>query len=211
MVISFNQSTLALEKTVTTFKIYRTNSSRKMEKEIMSVLKYFSFFAYNPTSEEIYTFLQAKINKNSLNIKLDRMVRQKLIVNYNKYTPPQYSIRKIKDQKSKIKNSEKKLNNLRFRLYVKLISLFPQIKLIGLSGSISMMNAGEEDDIDLFIIASKNRLFTGRFIALVLAQMFGLRRLRDSATQIFQKTNKTEKFAFASSQKYSTPYVLQPT
>lgn len=52
-----------------------------MEKEIIKVLKYFSFFAYYPTLEEIYTFLQAKINKNSLNIELDRMVKQKLIVN----------------------------------------------------------------------------------------------------------------------------------
>ncbi|PIP63217.1 hypothetical protein COW97_03705, partial [Candidatus Roizmanbacteria bacterium CG22_combo_CG10-13_8_21_14_all_34_12] len=106
-----------------------------MEKKIISVLKYFSFFAYKPTLEEIHTFLPVKIDKNKL-----------------KYTPPQYSIRKIKDQKSKIKNSKKKLNSWRFRTYIKLISLFPQIKLVGLSGSISMMNAKEDDDIDLFII-----------------------------------------------------------
>jgi len=141
-----------------------------MEKKIISVLKYFSFFAYQPTLEEIHTFLPVKIDKNKL-----------------KYTPPQYSIRKIKDQKSKIKNSKKKLNSWRFRTYIKLISLFPQIKLVGLSGSISMMNAKEDDDIDLFIITAKNRLFAGRLIALVLAQLLGLRRSRDSATQISHK------------------------
>jgi hypothetical protein len=54
-----------------------------------------------------------------------------------------------------------------------------------------MMNARDDDDIDLFIITAKNRLFTGRLIALVLAQLFGLRRSRDS-----EKT---------------TPYPLQPT
>ena len=42
-----------------------------------------------------------------------------------------------------------------------------------------MMNAGPEDDIDLFIITARKKLFTGRFIALVLAQLLGLRRKRE--------------------------------
>ena len=126
-----------------------------MEKEIAKVIKYFSFFAYHPTLDEIHMFLRVKINKQKI-----------------KYTQPQYSIR------SKI--SKRKLQNWRFRAYIKLVSIFPQIKLIGLSGSISMMNAKEDDDIDLFIITAKNRLFTGRLIALVLAQILGLRRNRDS-------------------------------
>ena len=187
-----------------------------MEKEIKSVLKYFSFFAYYPTSEEIYTFLQAKIDKNSLNIKLDRMVRQKLIVNCklkiencDRYTVGEYS-KKISDIKYQI--SKKKLRNLRFRLYIKLVSLFPQIKLVGLSGSISMMNAGEEDDIDLFIITAKNRLFSSRFIALVLAQIFGLRRSRDSETQFLSQRGplhpESEKIAFSSSHRHKDKVCL---
>jgi len=131
-----------------------------MEKEIVSVVKYFSFFAYQPTLKEIHTFLQAKISKNELKKELERL----------KYTPPQYSIRR--------KISKRKLQNWRYRSYIKLLSLFPQIKLVGLSGSISMMNADKDDDIDLFIITAKNRLFTGRFIALMLAQFIGLRRSR---------------------------------
>jgi len=187
-----------------------------MEKEIKSVLKYFSFFAYYPTSEEIYTFLQAKIDKNSLNIKLDRMVRQKLIVNCklkiencDRYTVGEYS-KNISDIKYQI--SKKKLRNLRFRLYIKLVSLFPQIKLVGLSGSISMMNAGEEDDIDLFIITAKNRLFSSRFIALVLAQIFGLRRSRDSETQFLSQRGplhpESEKIAFSSSHRHKDKVCL---
>ena len=124
-----------------------------MEQNLKKVLKYFSFFAYDPTLDEIHTFFPVRISKKSL-----------------KYTPPQYSIgRKV---------SKRKLQNWPYRSYIKLLSLFPQIKLVGLSGSISMMNAKEDDDIDLFIITAKNRLFTGRFIALVLAQLLGLRRQR---------------------------------
>ncbi|HEX7542713.1 MAG TPA: hypothetical protein VF385_01370, partial [Patescibacteria group bacterium] len=72
------------------------------------------------------------------------------------------------------------LNSSRFKLCIGLLNLLPQIKLVGLSGSISMLNAKEDDDIDLFIITAKNRLFTGRLIALVLAQMLGLRRNREA-------------------------------
>lgn len=62
--------------------------------------------------------------------------------------------------------------------YIKILSLFPQIKLIGLSGSVAMFNADVGHDVDLFIITAKNRLFTGRFFALLLAQIFGIRRRR---------------------------------
>ncbi|MEK7597724.1 MAG: hypothetical protein AAB441_03725 [Patescibacteria group bacterium] len=140
-----------------------------INKEILKTIKYFSFFAYHPTLDEIYTFLSVKIDKNKL-----------------KYTPPQYSIGG-KKLNIKYQISKKKLKNWRFKIYTKLLSLAPQIKLVGLSGSISMMNAGEDDDIDLFIITAKNRLFTGRLIALVLAQILGLRRSRDSAKQFFHK------------------------
>ncbi len=138
-----------------------------MKRKILKTIKYFDFFAYQPTLEEIHTFLQAKISKNELKMELDRL----------KYTPPQYSIRR--------KISKRKLQNWRYRSYIKLLSLFPQIKLVGLSGSIAMMNANEDDDIDLFIITARNRLFTGRLVALVLAQLLGLRRDRKTRSQNF--------------------------
>lgn len=138
--------------------------NKQIRLSIIKVLKYFSFFRYYPTSEEIHTFLRVKISKMKLEKELKRL----------KYTPVEYSIRR--------KISQKKINNWRFQLYIKLVSLFPQIRLIGLSGSISMMNADKDDDIDLFIITAGNRLFTGRLIALILAQLLGLRRSRNSRT-----------------------------
>lgn len=141
-----------------------------MDKKIASTIKYFAVFDYFPNFMDVYTFFPIKTSKKRL---------RKLLKN-KKYTVGEYSKNKIKNQKSKIKISEHKLNNWRFRAYLKLISPFPQIKLVGLSGSISMMNAGENDDIDLFIITAKNRLFTGRLITLVLAQLLGLRRSREA-------------------------------
>lgn len=150
---------------------------------IIKVLKYFSFFNYPPSFEEIYTFLPQKTSRIALKKAILNLERQKKIISSGKsgkYTLAQYSktISNIKYQISK-----RKLNGWRFRIYIKLLSLFPQIKLVGLSGSIAMMNADYEDDIDLFIITAKNRLFTGRLIALILAQLLALRRRRTTYHQ----------------------------
>jgi len=106
---------------------------------------------------------------------------------------PRYTLGEYKstnNYKFLITNYEKRLKTSlnkikRVRLYLKLLSYFPQIKLIGLSGSVAMLNADENHDVDLFIITAKNRLWTGRFVALVLAQLLGLRRKRDEARPIF--------------------------
>ncbi len=169
-----------------------------MFQSIISVIKYFAFFDYAPSFEEIYRFLPEKTTKKELKQELRYLVRKKLIKNlklkienFDRYTLGEYSIKSQKsptDSDGKIQNSKslnqklrlqmsyKKLKNLRFQLYIKLLSLFPQIKLVGLSGSVAMMSAKEEDDIDLFIITAKNRLFTGRLIALFLAETLGIRR-----------------------------------
>jgi len=145
-----------------------------MDKKLASIIKYFAVFDYFPSFEDVYTFFPEKIDKKTL----------KYAFESKKYTPPQYStMKKISNIKYQI--SKRKLKNWRYKIYVKLLSLFPQIKLVGLSGSISMMNAKKDDDIDLFIITAKKRLFTGRFIAMVLAQILGLRRSRKARGQNF--------------------------
>lgn len=175
------------------------------EAEILQTIRYFSFFNYPPTFTEIHTFLKKKTTKKSLASILEKMEGKKLIAtrifNFKKYTPPQYSITRHLQAKSKNNNvamkpfskaqgkqfnkwkkkyefSQQKLHNLRFRIYIKLLSLFPQIQLIGLSGSVAMMNVNEKDDIDIFIISQKNRIWTARCISMLLAQSMGIRRKR---------------------------------
>lgn len=102
--------------------------------------------------------------------------------NYARYTLGEYSIGK-ENQISKIKYqnfkrrwliSNDKINKT--KKYIKILAKFPQVKLIGLSGSVAMMNAEKDHDVDLFIITAKNRLWTARFIAILTAQLINLRR-----------------------------------
>ena len=169
-----------------------------MKEEILSTIAYFNFFNYPPTIEEIYFFLKKRTTKKKVTENLiellqrkkiekirdfNNIIRFKLGFSY-RYTIEEYGIKSInKNKRLKIKTyneryffSRKKLLNWRFRFYIKLLSFVPHIKLVGLSGSLSMMNASLEDDIDLFIITEKNRLFTGRFVAIILAKILGIHR-----------------------------------
>jgi predicted nucleotidyltransferase len=161
-----------------------------MEKNISKIIKYFMIFKYPPSFDELYAFFPIKTSKKALKtaiLKSERQNKVKIIYKSTRalaqgqrYTVGEYTIVSLKRDLSMRKEiSQVKLNNWRFRVYLKLISHLPQIKLVGLSGSISMDNAKDGDDIDLFIITSKNRLFTGRFLSLVLSQLFGLRRKFD--------------------------------
>ncbi len=151
-----------------------------MEKEVIQVLHYFQQFQYLPTFDELHLFLKAKSSIVYLGRVLDILIGKKIVLKVKidkeyRYTLYKYS--RIKNTyELRLKNSKLKLRHVRH--YLRLLSLFPQIKLIGLSGSVAMMNAKKSDDVDLFIITGRYRLWTGRFVTMMLAQLLGLRRRR---------------------------------
>src|SRR3990167_3587993 len=150
-----------------------------MQKEILRVFEYFYFFSYPINFKTIKKYLGVKVNDKKLKKEVERLVKlKKITFKRNLYTLGEYNKNKLEIRNSKFEISKKKLNNLRFRSYLKLISMFPQIQLVGLSGSAAMNNAKENDDIDLFIIASVNRIWTTRLICLIIATFFGVKRSR---------------------------------
>ena len=58
------------------------------------------------------------------------------------------------------------------------LSSVPTILFIGISGGLSVADVRDEDDIDFFIITTKNSLFKTRFLILLLLEKLGLRRKR---------------------------------
>jgi len=154
-----------------------------METEIKKVIKYFLKYDYPPDLKEIHCFYPEKTNKTVIKHKITELQRKRKIIklkstkeNIERYTLPEYGIKSLFGLKKKLGITRKKLEKWQFVLFLRLISLFPQILMVGLSGSVSMNNAYEGDDIDLFIITAENRLFTGRFLSMMIAQLFGSRR-----------------------------------
>ena len=153
------------------------------EKAILRTVRYFDFFSYPPTAEEIYLFLSQKKTLLALRRKINFLLNQKKLLELKFTAPPsryypfdtlgEYSIKRYNLKKKEASRKKKKGEK-----YWRLLSFFPQIKFIGISGSVAMGQAKRDDDLDLFIITAPGCLWTGRMIAVVLAWLMGLKRKR---------------------------------
>ena len=109
---------------------------------VIDSLNYFSFFKYCPTVEEYWRFypkflglkdLEKVFQKRGLQIKKGRVVGQR-----NKGF--------LAETLERAKISEAKLAK-RLGL-IKFLRRLPGVKFIGVSGTVSVLNANKEDDID---------------------------------------------------------------
>lgn len=146
-----------------------------MEKAILKTLIYADIFDYPLKVYEIHKWLIGR--KATL-----RQI-EKTLVDLNK-------LRKVKGKKGYFflpgqeglirKRHIREKQAHKFLLKVKIITavlkIIPWIKLIGISGGLAMENTNKTDDIDLFIITAKNRLWTVRLLVLGLLSMIGQRR-----------------------------------
>ncbi|OGK38056.1 hypothetical protein A3F03_02435 [Candidatus Roizmanbacteria bacterium RIFCSPHIGHO2_12_FULL_41_11] len=150
------------------------------EQAVRRVLKYFNIFQYPPSFPEIYTFFPQKIARANLRQLLARMVVNGSLVKamldgQNHYCLPENK-RNLAIWSKRHLESQQKITLL--KQYLRFLSHIPQLKLVAYSGSIAMANTTPKDDVDLFIVTGKERLWTARFIAIVAAQLFGLRSFR---------------------------------
>ena len=165
-----------------------SNSDTKLEKAIKDVVNYFNYFSYPPDAVELHKYLSLKITKSLLQSKLTEMVNKKeliesndpkilntryFILNTNTIPPERIDSMIRHDRAVYSKNKLKKIKKL-----ISILSVFPQIQLVGLSGSITMNFAAKHDDVDLFVISSNGRIWTARLICIIISTFFGLRRSR---------------------------------
>ncbi len=139
-----------------------------MRREIEYVRSYFSQFRYEPELEEIYAFFPKKVARKSIATYLSR---------HTKNTPLGYT-QTARQKRKRVERSMQKLQRL--RRYFEGLSRLRCIRYVGLSGSTALLHASEADDVDLFIIAAKNRIWTARAVANLLALCFGIKRGRNA-------------------------------
>lgn len=66
------------------------------------------------------------------------------------------------------------------RLASFMLQFIPFIRLIALTGSLARKDVNKNSDVDLFIITLQNRLWTVRFAAIVILDLFNLRAKNES-------------------------------
>ncbi len=153
-----------------------------MEESIVRVIEYFGQFSFSPSLDEVHLYVEDRISKKALRSDLHHLVK-KHVLSYK-------LIRSARNEKIecftlisqehlfplRIHREEASLRKIQtIQPFIKNLKYLPFVKFVGLSGSIAMLNAGFEDDIDLFMISSVNRMWTARFFVLMLAQFHKLR------------------------------------
>lgn len=154
-----------------------------MEKAILRTLAYADVFDYPLNKDEIWRWLIAekRSQKTGDRKKFTRSLKSILDSDKIHFIRGFYCLkdrekiillRKRKEQysASKIKLAGKVAGILR---------LIPWVKLVGVTGALAMRNADKEDDIDLLIITTPNRLWLTRLLAVFLLELTGKRRRPD--------------------------------
>ncbi len=128
--------------------------------DILRSLGYFDMFNYPLNGQEIFLFLPVKADPEQLISELDTLVAQKIIFRFD-------ALYSLKDDRTRAER--RLLGNARAvalmrvaRKVSRVIALFPFVRGVAISGSLSKNYADEHDDIDFFIITAGDRLWIAR-------------------------------------------------
>jgi hypothetical protein len=162
-----------------------------LEKNIIKTLAYYDIFLYPLTAEEI--FYNLRINHTSeVEVKklLNRLVDNELLFSNGKYYL-------LKDDESYIKRREKgnKIALKRMKTAKRmswLISKFPFIRAILLSGSLSKGFMEKDSDIDYFVVTHPNRVWFSRAVLMIFKKIFLLNSRRIFCINYFVDSENLE-------------------
>lgn len=144
---------------------------------ILATLAYFDLFQYPLTEREVYFFLPRPIPPASFEHALGELLGEELVFSWEGF----YSLR----NDASLIHRRKTGNARAARMLVTagriaaLLSHFPYVRGVGVSGSLSKQYADEGSDIDLFIITSAGRLWIARTLLHLLKKLTFLAQRQD--------------------------------
>ncbi len=148
-----------------------------MEKAVLKTLIYADIFDYPLKAWETHKWLiSKKASLQKVEKALKKLIKEAKIKNHGDY----YFLSERKGLVAKRLNREKVSRGFfkKVKRVANLLKIIPWIRLIGVSGSLALNNAKDTDDIDLFIITEKNRLWVTRLATLAILNTLNVRRKR---------------------------------
>lgn len=146
-----------------------------MEKVILKTLIYADIFDSPLKINELLRWLiRRKVTLRQMEGALRRLIISGKCEMQNGYYFLPGKDRVVNGRKQKEKYSARYLQKA--KIISQVLKLIPWIKLVGISGGLAMNNVAGKDDIDLFIITGKNRLWISRLMCLGLLSLMGQRR-----------------------------------
>lgn len=143
---------------------------------IVKTLCYFQIFSYPLTIHELFKYVHfhKKVHIRTL-LNTLRKNPQKFLVE-DGYIALYGDGKFLQVRKDRMEISKHKVAKAFWIAH--LLKLIPSVRLVGISGSVSMDNAAKYDDIDLFFITSKNTVWITRFLVHMVLVLLGDKRLK---------------------------------
>ena len=152
----------------------------KLSQAILKTISYADIFDYPLNQEEIWKWL---IQYNNLNLPSGRQAIQQFIRKIKRIKEIQYKdgyyVLSGRTEIISLRQKREKISRQKLKTAEKIASILsyvPYIKLIAVTGALSMNNTDFDDDIDFLIITKKNPLWTSRFLAVLLLDILNKRR-----------------------------------
>ncbi|MDA9906893.1 nucleotidyltransferase domain-containing protein [Flavobacteriaceae bacterium] len=158
----------------------------------MTLLKpilYFSLFKYPLTEEEIFNFSKAE-SKEQIKLDLMELVNDDIIYKIDDFYLTENNETLIK---RRLEGNKMAKNIYQKALTVsRLISKFPYVEGVGISGSLSKGYYDDDGDIDFFIITSPKRLWIARTFLILYKKLFLLNSRKYFCVNYFISSNALE-------------------
>lgn len=145
-----------------------------MIKAILMTLAYADIFDYPLKASEIRRYLISDKKIDFKNFQKELSQSSKLADKQGDYFFLKGRKKIVAIRKQRENQGQKKL--IIARRTTNWLKMIPTIKMIGVTGALAMNNAREDDDIDILIVTSKNRLWLTRFLVVLLTELVARRR-----------------------------------
>ncbi len=151
------------------------------QKAILDTLAYSAVFDYPLTFHQLCTYLIS-------NRKFKYLTFKEALVDLEKAGKLKIRDGKIFLYKNSPKNWDKRKENTKRLLdnvqpAIQKLKIIPWIKLLALTGSIAAYNANQRDDVDIFIISQKNRVWLTRLFVVLILKSVGKYRTEKNPTK----------------------------
>jgi hypothetical protein len=141
-----------------------------LSKCVLQTLNYFAFFKHALTLEEVWHFLNCSATKEKVEETLELLTTQQHIVKQQHLFALTDCADAIKTRQEGIEHNK---NLKRIGLLMgKLIGVFPFVKAVFISGSVSKNGAKADDDVDFFIIAQAGRVWVAKLFLIAFKKLF---------------------------------------
>jgi hypothetical protein len=149
----------------------------QLRESILKVVAYFDLFNYPVTLEEIRHFLDQPVRGDVLPAAaLKSLLDKQLLWQHGQYYSCKNDPQLVERRKQGNRMAIKQLKNA--MRVSRVLSWFPYVRGVGISGSLSKNIAYKGSDLDFFIITAANRLWIARSIQHLCIKPFGWLGLR---------------------------------